>query len=203
MYNIKGVNKMKQKNKALNVIINFILVIGVFFCALFTVFKLTFVKVVVNGPSMNPTIIDGSKGYMVKVNKNTNIERFDVVAGFYNSDDYLIIKRVLGLPNEHVRLIDNRLFINDEEVIQEFSFKPKGINFSITEWTLKEDEYLLVGDNRANTIAPVVTLKDDIIAKNGFAIAIYDIYSETCVGNEDYTTCPILERKWYWFKDGK
>jgi len=98
---------LKTKSKTLDIIINIVLTIGIVLCVFLIVFKLCFVKVVVNGNSMQPSIDNGSKGYMIKVNKNSKIERFDVVASEYNSqDDYYIIKRVLGLPFEEVELVN-------------------------------------------------------------------------------------------------
>ena len=173
-------------------------------CTILFVCKVCFVKVVVNGSSMNPTIENGSKGFMVKVNENTKIKRFDVVAGLYGtSKDSYIIKRVLGLPNESVSLIDNKLYVNGQEIAQEFSFIPRTTNFNRTHWTLKDDEYLLVGDNRAATISPVVDHISKIIVKNGFAYLTYDIDSSSCENFNDYAGCEIENRKWYLFKNGK
>lgn len=195
---------MKTKNKKLDAILNIFLVIATILCSFVIVFKLSFVKIVVNGSSMNPTIENGSIGYMIKVTKNTKIERFDVVAGAYgDSDTYYIIKRVLGLPGEQVELVDNKLYVNGIETPQDFSFTPSSKNFQTTKWTLNDNQYLLVGDNRANTIQPVVEYKESIIAKNGFAISTYDIASPLCENTNDYSGCPIKNRNWYWFKNGK
>ena len=194
---------MKAK-KVINTILNIVLVVGLVASAILFAFKFTFVKVVVNGTSMNPTIDNGSIGYMVKVNKNTNIDRFDVVAASYNEGNgKYIIKRVLGLPNETIKIKDNKLYVNDQQMPQQFTFIPREKNFNLTTWTLSENEYLLVGDNRKATIDPVVKTKDQILSKNGFAILTYDIDSSSCENNEDYTGCEIENRKWYYFKDGK
>ena len=193
-----------NKKKVLNLIFNIVIIVGLVLSCLIFAFKLSFVKVVVNGTSMNPTIDNGTVGYMVKVNKNTKIERFDVVASKYlDEEGSYIIKRVLGLPNEEVKLVDNTLYVNGNEIPQEFSFIPRNLNFSETSWTLQEDEYLLVGDNRAATINPVVEKKEEIISKNGFAIYTYDINSSSCENHKDYSGCEIDNRKWYYLKDGK
>ena len=97
---------MNKKGKKVDLILNIILIIATILCSFVIVFKLSFVKIVVNGSSMNPTIENGSVGYMLKVGENTKIDRFDVVAGAYgDSDKYYIIKRVLGLPGEEIELI--------------------------------------------------------------------------------------------------
>ena len=196
-------NNNKKKKKVIDIILDFVLVILIIVCALSIYFKLSFVKVVVNGESMTPNIQDGSKGYMQKVRANTKIERFDVVTGTYDSKaDYYIIKRVLGLPGENVTLKSNKLYINDEEVEQTFNFNKRIFDFQTTSWTLGDDEYLLVGDNRAGTIEPVVEKKENITAKNGFSYAIYDVNASSCKASSDYSSCPIKSRGWYWFKEG-
>ena len=170
-------------------------------CTILFVCKVCFVKVVVNGSSMNPTIENGSKGFMVKVNENTKIKRFDVVAGLYGtSKDSYIIKRVLGLPNESVSLIDNKLYVNGQEIAQEFSFIPRTTNFNRTHWTLKDDEYLLVGDNRNASIQPIVVKGSDIFAKGGFIYKTHDVKAKECQGYLDKTACPILNNDWYLIK---
>jgi len=159
-----------KKDKIIDKLLDVLIVILSIATASMIFLKVACVKVIVDGTSMNPTIVDQSEGYMFKVNENTKIERFDVVASEYGtSDDYYIIKRVLGLPGEQVQLIDNVLFVNGEVVEQEFSFNKRDANFSMTSWTLAEDEYLIVGDNRRVTINPAVVKKSDLIAINGFS----------------------------------
>lgn len=184
---------MEEKNKKkIDIILTVILSIGVVFSLILIVFKLTFIKVVVIGTSMNPSIDDGSIGYMVKVNKNSKIKRFDVVVSKYlDVKNYYIIKRVLGLPNEEIDLVNNELFVNGTKVAQNFDFIQTIEDFPQTHWTLGENEYLLVGDNRTNTILPVVENISSIVAKNGFSYAKYDINSSKCQGYSDYSFCPI------------
>lgn len=193
-----------NKKKVINILSNIFIGACLIACIVFFISKTCFVSVVVNGSSMNPTIENGSKGFMVKVNEKTKIERFDVVASKYGkAKDSFIIKRVLGLPNEKVRLINNTLYVNNEVVEQDFSFIPRSDNFPLTYWTLGENEYLLVGDNRAATISPVVESKENILGKNGFAYLTYDVHSSKCINSEDYSGCAIDNRKWYLFKNGK
>lgn len=192
-----------KKGKIKDIIINIFLGIGIILCIFLVVFKLTFTKVIVNGSSMNPSVEDGTTGYMIKVGKFSKIERFDVVSSQHGEDKtFYIIKRVLGLPNETVELKDNVLKINGQEVVQDFEFIKTNYNFKETQWTLAENEYLLVGDNRKVTIDPEIKTKDQIFAKNGFVIGKYDVDSDKC-NNGDYESCPIEYRKWYWFKNGK
>src|SRR5699024_11575139 len=46
-------------------------------------------------------------------------DRFDIVI-FHAINDKDFIKRVIGLPGEHVQVKDNQLYIDDEKVSQTF-----------------------------------------------------------------------------------
>ena len=194
---------MKKKNKVLDIFLNILLAIGIIGCAVLLCLKIFFVRVIVSGSSMNPSITNGDVGYMVKVNKNTKLERFDVVASEYDENhDYYIIKRILGLPGETIKLTNNVLYVNGNVVEQNFSFNPSNSDFAINEWTLDDNQYLLVGDNRSQTIPPVKETKESIFAKNGFSYGNYDLTSDKCKTDE-YSSCPIKINKWYFFKTGK
>lgn len=97
----------------------------------------------ISGNSMYPTLKDKQ---VVKVSKIKEINRFDIVIA-KKHDNYLIVKRVIGLPNEKVEYKDNHLYINDKPVTEDFIdlYLTKTEDFT---YTLKDDEYFLLGDNR-------------------------------------------------------
>ena len=74
-----------KKKKFLDVVLDILLTAGIVCCAFLISLKIFCVRVIVSGSSMNPSITNGDAGYMYKVKENTKIERFDVVAGEYNS----------------------------------------------------------------------------------------------------------------------
>lgn len=100
---------------------------------------------IVDGASMNNTLEDGQ---LVIINKLVyrfdEINRFDIVVINNKIDDERIIKRVIGLPNETIRITDNKLFINDEYVKVDFEFA----DTNDFEATTKDGEYFVLGDNR-------------------------------------------------------
>ena len=55
-----------KKNKILNIILNILLSIALVISIAIIIFKVNFIRVVVNGNSMNPSLIDGSIGYIKK-----------------------------------------------------------------------------------------------------------------------------------------
>ncbi len=117
----------------------------------------------VDGTSMMPTLQDGNYMLLYKLKKRINgINRFDIVVVDYSEGQ--IIKRVIGLPKETIKYevkeedgtkkgilyVDGKVveenFIEDDykaaTCIRNTQLCDQGI-------TLGEDEYFVMGDNRA------------------------------------------------------
>lgn len=125
------------------------------------------------GPSMSNTLLDGDVVIIDKLSyKFTNPKRNDIISFEYAETKYLI-KRIIGLPGEHVSYIDGILYINGQsykedgnknEVTMDFDIKILGFD------VIPEDMYLVLGDNRINSLdsrSKKVGLinKEDIIGK--------------------------------------
>lgn len=129
----------------------YIIVVLVVF--LLIIYVVTLEQVV--GPSMNNTL---NSNDIVILNKLTYkfrpIKRFDVISFNYSDTKYLV-KRVIGLPNEEVKYIDNILYIDGNVVEEPFLKNVKTKDFSIEELGYKkipQDMYLVLGDNRENSM---------------------------------------------------
>ncbi|GAB3793870.1 signal peptidase I [Virgibacillus kimchii] len=123
-----------------------------------------FAPIVVEGPSMLPTLHDGDQMIVNKFAYNiSEPERFDIVV-FHASVQKDFIKRIIGLPGEHVEVRDNILYIDGEEVEEPFlaEIKERVVPFQFTnDFTLQqlpgehevipEDHVFVMGDNRANS----------------------------------------------------
>lgn len=127
--------------------------------------KFIFSPIIVEGPSMQPTLY--SQDQMI-VNKFTYYfnepERFDVIV-FHASEQKDFIKRVIGLPGEHVMIEDGVLYIDHEPVEQPFleqsSENHHFYSVNTADYTLEDEDgnetripegYLFVlGDNRHNS----------------------------------------------------
>ncbi len=95
----------------------------------------------VNGQSMYDTL-EGTE-YML-LNKMSKIERFDIVVVKANNDE--LIKRIYGLPGETISIENNTIYINDKKIEDAYAY---GENSDFEKITLEEDEYFILGDNRA------------------------------------------------------
>ncbi len=97
---------------------------------------------------MDPNLSDGDLMILDKVSYYFNdISRFDIVV--IETNEELIIKRVIGLPGETVEYKDNKLYINDELV--EENFERASIEDHVFEQVVPTDSYIVIGDNRANS----------------------------------------------------
>ncbi len=110
-----------------------------------------FAPIQVNGPSMYPTLKDKDIMILNKIEYRFNdIERFDIVV---IEKESFIIKRVIGLPGDIVSVKNNILYINEEEVEQNFLEDDVVTNdFTFEELDLEgkvpDGYYFVLGDNR-------------------------------------------------------
>ena len=113
--------------------------------------------VIVRGASMDNTLKDGQMLFLSKITYRIDkIKRYDIVV-IRDSDNSLIIKRIIGLPGDNVKYEDGKLYINKVKV------KDKYANGETDDFTLADicsinrdkcnskipsDMYLALGDNR-------------------------------------------------------
>jgi len=132
-------------------------------------FIITPVKV--DGTSMVPTLIDNQVLLLEKFDHN--YQRFDIVVLYYN--DERLVKRVIGLPGETVSYKNNKLYINNKEVKEDFiDVNTRDFELSdIGETIIPEGKYFVVGDNRgSSTDSRIIGLisKEDIHGKIVFSL---------------------------------
>ena len=106
----------------------------------------------VDGSSMEPTLSNNNLVILNKIDYRLNdIKRFDIVVVKYN--DEKLIKRVVGLPGEHIEFLDDTLYVDGVIVNQPFEHA-KTQNFKIESQgriNVPADTYFVVGDNRGNS----------------------------------------------------
>ena len=110
----------------------------------------------VSGNSMQPTLQDSDSLMVDKLSyRFKDPERFDIVVfPFRRGEETYIIKRVIGLPGETVRITsEGRILVNGEVLNEHYGLEViQNPGRAAEPVTLAEDEYFLMGDNRNNSL---------------------------------------------------
>ena len=144
--------KNKKKDSIMMRILKDILFYSVIIGSVLVIRNYVIKPVYVQGESMNPTFYDGETGLSFVPGKD-NLDRNEVViidtSGYKNGMQYYIIKRVIGLPGEHIKLSGKSIYINGELFKDEYGTFEKDMDS--LEVTLGDDEYFCLGDNRSHS----------------------------------------------------
>ena len=140
---LKPINNFFEDHKLLKDVIDVVLTVLIL---TFILINFILMPVRVDGESMYNTLIDGDFGYSFVITKNLGIKRFDI--SIIDVEDKLLVKRVIGLPNEKVSYYDNKLYINDEYIEEDFL---NGAYTDDFEYYVGDNEYFCLGDNRQSS----------------------------------------------------
>jgi signal peptidase I len=176
---VKKKNEVWEWSKALLIAFGLAAIIRFFF----------FTPIVVDGESMMPTLEHGDRMIVNKIGYTVGEpERFDIIV-FHAPEKKDYIKRIIGLPGDHVAYEDDQLYINGEPVEEPYldAYK-QGITGTLTEdFTLEEitnestipEGYVFVmGDNRR-------------YSKDSRHIGIVPM--EEVIGNTNFVFWPMAE----------
>jgi len=92
---------------------------------------------------------EGSSRHAIHAPKRGEVIVFEFPDSNPNNSRKDFVKRVVGLPGETVRMFDGKVFVN-EEVLDEPYLSQKD-HSNVSEVTLGEGEYYVLGDNRTHS----------------------------------------------------
>lgn len=96
----------------------------------------------VNGDSMNPTLHDQQ---LLLAKKSKSIT-YNTIA-IFNFKDQLLIKRVIGLPRDNIKIQNEQLFLNGK-----FLLKLNNSSFDNLNLIINQNNFFALGDNLANSL---------------------------------------------------
>lgn len=135
---------MEKLKKILKEIIPYIIIIIV----VLIIKTYIFTPIMVNGSSMDDTLKNKDIMILDKIGMKINgIKRFDIVVIETNRGK--IIKRVIGMPGETIEYKDNKLYINDKEVKDNYGSTKTS---DISKREIPNNMYFVLGDNRIDSL---------------------------------------------------
>ena len=126
-----------------------------------TFFHHLLVPIQIVGSSMTPTYRSGSLNFINRWSYSSHTPvRGDVVA--LRADDEMLLKRIVALPGETIAIVNGEILVNGNTLSDEFSGHK--IPWEMDPVHLYQDEYFVIGDNRAASVFCKVD-KEDILGK--------------------------------------
>lgn len=196
---------MKKKTlKIIDILITVATVICLIVTGLFVYRNIVYEHVIVSGTSMQDTLDSGDYGLMnVTDVRKQNIQRFDIVIFDLSKEEqknYDIIKRVIALPGETIKIdTTGTIYINNEELDQSSFLVEYQRNYTYSnngvacgeEYKVPNDAYFCLGDNRKVSLDSRVrgALSRDKI--DGVLRVIY----KHC--NEEGKACKSIPARWF------
>lgn len=108
----------------------------------------------VNGRSMEPTFFD--KQYFI-VNKISTLirspRRLEIVQCIEPSKHTLVIKKIIGLPGEHIAISGSQIFVNNTPLEPGLIASDEPLTQTYTDYGIvPEHSYFILGDNPSDSI---------------------------------------------------
>jgi signal peptidase I len=118
-------------------------------------FDMAIPRSLVDGRSMETTFFTGDRlivsrlHYMLDKPKRGEIVVFNSINPREREQGIMLIKRVIGLPNERIEFLNSQLYI-DGILVEEPYIKEACAQFSCPDalWQLSDNQYFVMGDNR-------------------------------------------------------
>ena len=162
---MKKLLELIKKEKKFITIVIIIIILKIF------VFNFILVK----GDSMNPKYKNNDFMFLNKIIYSFKpIRRGEVIVLKYKNNN--LIKRIIGLPNDKIKVENGKLYINNKEYYENY-INSYTASYDFDEITLKDNEYFVMGDNRYNSYDSRnfgTIMKNNIIGRVEFRIFPFD-----------------------------
>lgn len=129
----------------------------VFVLAVTVLFDLAIPRSLVDGHSMEPTfygedrLVVSRVHYLVSDPVRGDIVVFNSLRPSEAARGVMLIKRIVGLPGDTVEIRERQVHINGALLDEPYILEPCGRRCQDNTWTLGENQYFVMGDNRNNS----------------------------------------------------
>lgn len=149
-----SVEKSEAKNSFFKELLGWVLYIGIIIGL--TYFIVTYVgqRTMVSGDSMETALQDGDNLIVDKISyRFREPERFEIIVFPYRyAENTYYIKRIIGLPEETIQIIDGYVYIDGERLEENYGLeRMDSAGIAADPIVLDKDEYFVLGDNRNNS----------------------------------------------------
>ena len=103
----------------------------------------------VDGDSMNPTFTDGNFLFATRNYLTSEYDHGDVIVFNSSTLGKALIKRVIGVPGDTIKIEDQKVYVNGEEIKEDYINNPPLENLEIK---VTDGNYFVMGDNRQNSL---------------------------------------------------
>ena len=114
----------------------------------FLINKFLVYNVYIPSESMVPTLNVGDKLMVTRVYDTGKIQRGDIVVFYSEELDEILIKRVIGLPGDHIKIHDGIVNINGEDIKEEYVKNNEKFDGS---FDVPDNKFFFLGDNRSRS----------------------------------------------------
>lgn len=167
--------KRAKKNdlKKNNIFFDWILPILIALAIAFLINKFLIFKVKIPSGSMEPTLNVGDRLFVTRVYEPQHLKEGDIVVFYSQELGKVLIKRLIGLPGDTVKIVAGNVYVNGKEIDQSYVKYPMS---TYQEFKVPEGEYFFLGDNRANSYDSRFWKNPYIPAKDIMGKAVLKIY---------------------------
>ncbi|SFR99297.1 signal peptidase I [Anaeromicropila populeti] len=145
---------VKSKVSFFHLLIQGLICIAIAFIAARVISDYVFQITVIRGNSMEHLVHDGDNVLIDKLfYKTSQLQRFDVIVFSKESSERNLIKRIIGLPGETVKMEGASIYIDGSLLEENYALESEyDANHADIELSLEENEYFVLGDNRNDSL---------------------------------------------------
>lgn len=145
-------NKGEGKSSAIGFITDWVVPIVIAIVLALLIRQFVFFKVKIPSTSMVPTLNVGDQLIATRVYNLDNLKRGDIIVFNFTPEDKLYIKRLIGLPGDHIEIKNNvDVYVNGEKLEDSYVKNPDPYNENapVLTYDVPYGKYFFLGDNRA------------------------------------------------------